>query len=217
MICPKCGRENRNGARFCAGCGAPIAQQAQPGQQAPRMQSQAGASYGYGQQTQAPRQQAARPAGAAARQQAPRQAAPARRQSAYRQQSAIGIGTILVGIGALLMLISSFVSFVKESLWGYSVAYTYFNFGKYEDDGAGFVLFCGILVIAFAVGCALLKFFRKRVVGIVISSIALLYGLLEFAFVAMVVSEAWGAHYGPSCFLMMIGAILSIVGSCFRS
>lgn len=45
MLCPQCGRENVDGAGFCAGCGAPLASSyqayAQPGYQ-PNPQSQSG-------------------------------------------------------------------------------------------------------------------------------------------------------------------------------
>lgn len=188
MYCSHCGQEIPDNSKFCPRCGQAL--------QAPQTGSQAQA--GTTQQAQVPHM-AAHPV-------------------ASDKTSGVSVPVIVTLIGALMMLISVFMPLYRASVWGIEMRLTYFNAASAGADSGtatGFMI-VGILILIVSVLIALLRIKTKRILVIILSVIALLFGFLMFAACESAISDSYGlAQLGSSTILLIIGSIVSIVG-CVR-
>lgn len=228
MYCPKCGKENPNEARFCAGCGAPLMQ---PGAR----QAQTGTHAQTGEATQAgPRVRQAQ-AGASAQEtgsQLGSQLQDGFRQAASYAQT-VGDNVVRAGqvslvvtiVGAIMLVLADLLPLITISGWGMKESYTYLNLSKLlatlDQPGGTGVLFkvIGILWIVLAAAIAYLKVQGRRTQGIVVSIVALVLMIFVRVDLGSTAQSVFGISIavGSSMTITTIGVIVALAGSILQN
>lgn len=221
MICPVCGLDNKEGAKFCADCGEPLKMQA-PVSAQPHTEPvpQPAQQPAYNEPQPMPGQQSyqGQPG------MHPQQSAPYYPQQPYAPQPKKKhypvVGVIVTLLGLAGMFASMFLPVYKESLMGTSMNYFEFkdvtsalNLYSGADTGSILLIFMGfILVVATVI--TLLKLCSLHVLPIVFASILIFFVIIQGLLIVGVYTETYGISMSYSFIVTFVSSVVFLVGCC---